>query len=80
MTLTVARADALFTSDLRLGSKPTRAETTAAIAAAVREHHGHVSECASDVAWRYGEDAQTAAERMAWALVVVTNVYKRGSR
>lgn len=79
-SLLAARAELLFVSDLATGSTPGRDQTDPAIREALSTHHGHVAECAADVAWRYGECQETAAERMCWCLCVITNVYERGAR
>src|SRR4051794_14633890 len=72
--LTVARAEALFTSDLSTQSRPTCAEVTATIRRAIRIHGGSRG-CATVLAGEYGEHPETAAPRMRWALGVVHAVY-----
>lgn len=78
-TLTAARAEALFTSDLAAGTEPSRAEVRAAINAAVRKHHG-VKGCACEVAWEYGDHPDAAAARMCWCLATVTALFAGGTR
>jgi hypothetical protein len=74
--LIAARAEALFTSDLPTGSRPTRAAATAAIRGAVRAHGG-VRGCATALAGAYGEHPETAAPRMRWALAAIQTAYSR---
>jgi len=73
--LTVARAEALFTSRLDTGSRPSYDTVEDAIRVAVRAHHG-VRGCAVDVAGEYGDHPETAAPRMRWARHVVEEVYE----
>ncbi|MBL7259631.1 hypothetical protein [Paractinoplanes lichenicola] len=75
--LTVARAEALFTSHLSTGSKPSYVAVEQAIRHAVRMHGG-VRGCAADVAGEYGDHPESAAPRMRWARGVVEDLY--GSR
>jgi hypothetical protein len=72
--LSVARAEALFTSDLPAGAVLSRAQVTEAIQHAVRTHGG-VRGCAAEVAAAYGEHPETAVARMRWALAVVFTAY-----
>jgi hypothetical protein len=72
--LTVARAEALFVSDLSAGTRPSRQEATAAIGRAVRAHGG-VRGCAADMARWYGEHPETAVPRMRWARQTVETLY-----
>jgi hypothetical protein len=74
--LTAARAEALFTSDLPTGARPTRAEATAAISDAVRIHGG-TRGCAIVLAGEYGERPETAVFRMRWALGAVDDLYPK---
>ncbi|MGK5682992.1 hypothetical protein [Actinoplanes sp. URMC 104] len=73
--LTAARAEALFTSGLSTGSRPTRAVVDEAIRTAVRAHSG-VRGCAADVAGEYGDHPECAAPRMRWARSVVEELYE----
>jgi hypothetical protein len=66
LSITQARAEALFASTLSACEPHDRAELKAAIAAAVRDYHG-VRGCAAVMATEYGDHPQQAAERMAWA-------------
>ncbi|GID27613.1 hypothetical protein [Paractinoplanes brasiliensis] len=75
--LTAARAEALFTSHLPTGSKPSPVAVEQAIRHAVRTRGG-VRGCAADVAGEYGDHPECAAPRMRWARQVVEDLY--GSR
>jgi hypothetical protein len=72
--LTVARAEALFTSRLATGSQPSYATVEEAIRVAVRAHRG-VRGCAVDVAGEYGDHPESAAPRMRWARRLVEEMY-----
>ena len=72
--LTVARAEALFTSRLATGSRPTYDTVEEAIRVAVRTHRG-VRGCAVDVAGEYGDHPESAAPRMRWARHLVEELY-----
>jgi hypothetical protein len=72
--LTAARAAALFTSDLSARSGHTPDEVAAAIRNAIRAHHGSRG-CAAEVAAAYGEHAETAVQRMRWALAVIAGTH-----
>ncbi|WP_205650567.1 hypothetical protein [Actinoplanes solisilvae] len=72
--LTVARAEALFTSRLATGSQPTYDTVEEAIRIAVRAHRG-VRGCAADVAGEYGDHPESAAPRMRWARRLVEELY-----
>ena len=74
--LTAARAEALFTSPLETGSRPTFDAVDHAIRVAVRNHHG-VLGCAVDVAGEYGDHPEVAAPRMRWARRLVEELYAR---
>jgi len=76
--LTVARADALFASDLSASRRHTQAEVAAAIRHAIRAHGGSHG-CAGEVAAAYGEYGELAAQRMRWALGVVKAFYSSSS-
>jgi len=72
--LTAARAEALFTSQLDTGSKPTHDVAEEAIRIAVRAHGG-VRGCAGDVAAEFGDYPEVAVPRMRWAREVVERLY-----
>jgi hypothetical protein len=71
--LTVARAQALFVSDLSTESAPTRAEIDTVVRRMVRTHGG-TKGCVAVVASSYGEHPELAAPRMTWALQTVRAV------
>jgi hypothetical protein len=73
--LTAARAEALFTSPLATGSRPTFDVVDNAIRFAVRTRGG-VRGCAGDVAMEYGDHPELAAPRMRWARDVVERTYE----
>ena len=68
--ITVARAEALFSSPVPTGAQLTRTEVRVAVATAVR-NRGGVRECAAEMAAAFGEQPDTAVARMRWALSVV---------
>jgi hypothetical protein len=74
--LVAARAEAIFTSHLAIGSQPTGTEAAAIICAAVRAYGG-TRGCAAEVAAAYGERPETAAPRMRWARAVIEHIYDR---
>jgi hypothetical protein len=69
LTISTARADALFASPLQRSDEPTPAQVHQAIAAAVAAFG--VRGCAARVAQAYGEHPETAAPRMRWARAAV---------
>jgi hypothetical protein len=73
---TTARARALFSSDLAVGLRPSRAELADAVDHAVRRYGA--DGCLSIVAFEYGDHPDAAAERMRWALDVVRPVIPKG--
>jgi hypothetical protein len=72
LSITAARADALFASALQRSDEPCAEQIRQAIAAAVRAFG--VRGCAARVAQAYGEHPETAAQRMRWARAAVTGV------
>lgn len=72
--LIVARAEALFASDISSQCQPDESEVAAAIRRAVRAHGG-VRGCAGEVGAAYGECPETAAARMRWARRVIEMIY-----
>lgn len=72
--LTAARAEALFTSPLATGSRPSFDAVDDAIRIAVRDHQG-VRGCAADLAGEYGDHPETAVPRMRWARHLVEELY-----
>jgi hypothetical protein len=65
LTISTARADALFASALQRSGEPSVAEVHRAIAAALAAFG--IEGCAARVAQAYGEHPETAAPRMRWA-------------
>ena len=69
LTISSARADALFASSLQRSDQPTPAQVHQAIAAAVAAFG--IRGCAARVAQAYGESPETAVLRMRWARAAV---------
>ena len=65
LTISAARADALFASPLQRSDEPSPAQVHQAIAAAVAAFG--IRGCAARVAQAYGEHPETAVLRMRWA-------------
>ena len=70
VSISTARADALFASALQRSDEPSAAQVDLAIAAAVRAFG--TRGCAARVAQAYGEHPETAVVRMRWARATVT--------
>jgi len=70
LTISTARADALFASPLQRSDEPTPAQVQQAIAAALAAFG--IRGCAARVAQAYGEHPETAVPRMRWARAAVT--------
>jgi hypothetical protein len=73
LSITAARADALFVSALQRSDEPSAEQVREAIAAAVRAFG--VRGCAARVAQAYGERPETTVWRMCWARTTVTGVF-----
>jgi hypothetical protein len=71
LTISTARAEALFASALQRSDEPSAAQVHQAIAAAVRAYG--VRGCAARVAQAYGDHPETAMLRMRWARATVTD-------
>ena len=69
LTISTARADALFASTLQRSDEPTVAQVHGAIAAALAAFG--IRGCAARVAQAYGEHPETAVLRMRWARTTV---------
>ena len=69
LTISIARADALFASTLQRSDEPTAAQVHQAIAAALAAFG--IRGCAARVAQAYGEHPETAVARMRWARAAV---------
>jgi hypothetical protein len=72
----VARAEALFASDLSIQCHHSEAIVAAAIKNAIGSHGG-VRGCAGEVGAAYGDYPETAAARMRWARRVIEAIYSR---
>ena len=73
LSITAARADALFASPLQRSDDPGAEQVRQAIIAAVRAFGARG--CAAQVAQAYGEHPETAVRRMRWARAEVTGVF-----
>ena len=73
LTISTARADALFASALQRSDEPSAAQVDQAIAAAIAAFG--VRGCAARVAQAYGEHPEIAAPRMRWARAAVTSAF-----
>jgi hypothetical protein len=73
LTISTARAEALFASALQRSDEPSAAQVHRAIAAAVRAYG--VKGCAARVAQAYGDHPETAMLRMRWARATVTATF-----
>jgi len=69
LSVSTARADALFVSALQRSEEPSAAQVRQAIATAIREFGARG--CAAQVAQAYGEHPETAVLRMRWARAAV---------
>ena len=69
LSISTARADALFVSALQRSQEPSATQVRQAIAGAIREFGARG--CAARVAQAYGEHPEIAAPRMRWARAVV---------
>src|SRR5438034_5199902 len=70
LTISTARADALFASPLQRSDQPSPAQVHQAIAAALAAFG--IQGCAARVAQAYGDHPETAVPRMRWARATVT--------
>jgi hypothetical protein len=69
LSISSARADALFVSALQRSDEPSTTQIRQAIAATIREFGAQG--CAARVAQEYGEHPETAVLRMRWARTLV---------
>ena len=76
ISISTARADALFASALQRSDEPSAAQVRQAIAAAIRAFGARG--CAARVAQAYGEHPETAALRMRWARAMVRGDGRHG--
>lgn len=70
LTISAARADALFASPLQRSDEPSPPQVHRAIATALAAFG--IQGCAARVAQAYGDHPETAAPRMRWARATVT--------
>ena len=73
LTISTARADALYASPLQRSDQPSPAQVHQAIAAAVAAFG--IRGCAARVAQAYGEHPETAVLRMRWARAAVAAAF-----
>ena len=73
LSISAARADALFASAVQRSDEPSAVQVKQAIAAATRTF-GDLG-CAARVAQEYGEHPETAATRMRWARTAVAGAF-----
>ena len=69
ISISTARADALFASALQRSDEPSPGQVRRAIAAAVAAYGG--PGCAARVAQAFGEHPETAVTRMRWVRAMV---------
>ena len=73
LSVSAARAEALFVSALQRSDEPTAGQVRQAITAAVRAFGGRG--CAARVAQEFGDHPDTAVARMRWARTVTGAVF-----
>jgi hypothetical protein len=73
LSVSAARADALFVSVLQRSDRPSAGQVKQAVAAAM-DAFGDLG-CAARVAQAYGEDPETAVTRMRWACTTVAGAF-----
>jgi hypothetical protein len=73
LSITTARADALFASRLQRSDEPSAGQVQQAVAATIQAF-GDLG-CAARVAQAYGEDPETAVTRMRWARTAVAGAF-----
>jgi hypothetical protein len=73
LSITAARADALFASALQPSGEPGAAQIHQAIAEAVRAFGSRG--CAARVAQAYGDHPETAVARMRWARTLAEEAF-----
>jgi hypothetical protein len=76
LSISTARADALFASALQRSDDPSTTQVRQAIAAAIRTLGARG--CAARVAQAYGERPETAVLRMRWVRATVTEAFGGG--
>jgi hypothetical protein len=73
LSISAARAGALFASPLQRSGEPSARQVRRAIATAIGVHG--VRGCAARVAQAYGEHPETAHTPMRWALTAVASAF-----
>jgi hypothetical protein len=73
LSISAARAGALFASPLQRSDGPSARQVRQAIATAIGVHG--VRGCAARVAQAYGEHPETARTRMRWALTAAASAF-----
>src|SRR5262249_27049623 len=73
LSISAARASALFASPLQRCDEPSARQVQRAITTAIGVHG--VRGCAALVAQAYGEHPETAPTRMRWALTAVASTF-----
>ena len=78
LTISTARADALFVSAMQPSDEPTVAQVHQAVGSALAAFG--IRGCAARVAQAYGEHPETAVLRMRWARAAVTGAFDGARR
>lgn len=73
LSIDAFQADAIFTSWLQRGDKPSAGQVRQAVAAAI--HAFGYSGCAERVAQEFGDHPETAVIRMRWARLVAREAF-----
>lgn len=73
LSISAARAGALFASSLQRSDEPSARQVRQAIATTIGAHG--VRGCAARVAQAYGEHPETALTRMRWALTAAASAF-----
>jgi hypothetical protein len=73
LSISAARAGALFASPLQRSDEPSSTQVRQAIATAIGVHGAQG--CAARVAQAYGEHPETAITRMRWALTAAASAF-----
>jgi hypothetical protein len=76
ISISTARADALFASTLQSSDDPSTAQIRQAVSTAIRARGA--GGCAAQVAQAYGEHPETAVPRMRWARTEVARAFGTG--
>jgi hypothetical protein len=74
LSISVARADALFASSMQRSDQPSTDQVRQAVATAVRTFGSQG--CAGRVAEEFGEHPELAADRMRWALRLTAGAFE----